>query len=359
MNRNELLKLAKQVLSLPTAPYHEHAVREFVLKYCSNVGLRVESDRVGNVIATFQRGSAGTSRSKLPLLVFAAHMDHPGFEALGPTRAEFLGGVPKELFKNGRVRFFSGGRVVRARVKRLDARVWPKRKLIELETDGELRKGDFGMWDLPAFRVANGRLHAAAIDDVLSVVVVLATLAEVTRRKLSTHIWGVFTRAEEVGFHGAVELARSRRIPRDALVVSMEMSRERPWAQIGDGPVVRVGDRMTAFDPLATLFLQQVALQSAIQVQRCLMDGGSCEATAYAAFGYRVGGLCLPLGNYHNIGANGKARPEYVSVNDLEGLLRLTVTAAEQWKDFGKVAGRLRARVEEIRKRAPRKLTTR
>ena len=350
MERPELLTLARQVLTLPTAPYHEHAVRAFVLQYCRQLGLTVQGDRAGNVIARYNRGVRGAP------LVFAAHMDHPGFEALGPDRAEFLGGVPKELFRDGRVRFFVDGKIVRARVTRLDAAAWPKRKLVDLETAGTLRKGDPGMWDVPAFRVANGKLQATAIDDVLSVVVTLATLAEVNRRKLKTHVWGVFTRAEEVGFHGAVELARARRIPREALVVSMEMSKERPWARIGDGPVVRVGDRMTMFDPLATMFLQEVARQSAIRAQRGLMDGGSCEATAYAAFGYRAGGLCLPLGNYHNIGPNGRARAEYVSVADLEGLLQLTVAAAQRWREFPGTAARLRARVEEVREQAPREL---
>src|ERR1043166_2604493 len=353
MERRDLLHLARRVLSLPTAPYHEHAVREFALQYCRQLGLRVESDRAGNLIAWYRKGQRGAP------LVFAAHMDHPGFEALGPNRAEFLGGVPRDLFRGARVRFYVNGQPVRSRVKQLDGAAWPKRKLVELESGGALRKGDFGMWDVPAFRVANGKLHAAAIDDVLSVVVTLATLADVTRRKLKTHVWGVFTHAEEVGFHGAVELARAGKVPRRALIISLEMSKERPWARIGDGPVVRVGDRMTMFDPLATLFLQEVAKRSAIRAQRCLMDGGSCEATAYAAFGYRAGGLCLPLGNYHNIGPNRRARSEYVSVSDLEALLQLTGTAAERWKEFPGTPGRLRARVEEIHEHAPRKLRMR
>src|ERR1041384_341810 len=186
MEQRKLLKLARDVLSLPTAPYHEREVRAFVIEYCRELGLRLELDRFGNVVACYRRG-----RQRVPLVV-AAHMDHPGFEALGPNRAEFLGGVPKELFRDGRARFFVNGKVVRARVKRLDTAAWPKRKLLEVETSSPLRCGDFGMWDVPAFRVESGKLYATAIDDVLSVVVVLATLAEVKRRRLNTHVWGVF-----------------------------------------------------------------------------------------------------------------------------------------------------------------------
>jgi putative aminopeptidase FrvX len=355
MERKKLLRLAESVLTLPTAPYHEHRVREFVTEYCRGLGLRVEWDRVGNVIARYRRGQRG------PPLVFVAHMDHPGFEILDGRHAEFLGGVPKEVFVGAEVRVFGAGRTSRATVVHLDEAAWPHRKLVVLRSDHPLRRGEFGMWDVPMFRVRGGLLHATAIDDVLSVVVVLATLAEVARRKLKTHAWGVFTRAEEVGFHGAVEVARSRKIPKSALVISMEMSRERPWAKIGDGPVVRVGDRMTTFDTAATLVLQEVAEQcrrqdSTFHYQRCLMDGGSCEATAFAAFGYRAGGLCLPLGNYHNVGKNGKVRAEFVSVNDLEQLTNLTVAIAGAWKGFGETKNTLRSRVLQIRQSAPRVL---
>src|SRR5437867_3603046 len=99
MDRQTLLGLAARVLTLPTAPYHEHQVREFVVAYCRGLGLRVELDGVGNVIVKCGRGSPGGSPStqRAPL-VLVAHMDHPGFEALGGNRAEFFGGVPKELF---------------------------------------------------------------------------------------------------------------------------------------------------------------------------------------------------------------------------------------------------------------------
>jgi putative aminopeptidase FrvX len=383
MERRELLQLAERALRLPTAPYHEQHVKDFVIRFCRALrGVRVEEDGAGNVIA--KCGEARTHNAAP--LVFVAHMDHPGFEVLGGRRAEFLGGVPKEMFKGARVRFYAGkGKrsasdgatadrnvclgTVRAVVGSVDAKAWPGRKLVRIWTarravptgDTGLRRGDIGMWDVPAFRVTAGRLHAAAIDDVLGTVVALATLAEVSRRRSCAHVWCAFTRAEEVGFHGAMRLICSKKIPRSALVVSIEMSRERPWARVGNGPVVRVGDRATVFDPAASAFLWDVAQrcrerQPGFQAQRCLMDGGSCEATAFAGYGDRAGGLCLPLGNYHNIGRNRRPRAEYVSVRDLEQLVRLTTAAAEQWPDFGKTSAALRRRMSGILRSAPRPL---
>jgi hypothetical protein len=57
----------------------------FEIAYCRRLGLRVETDRVGNLIVRYRR-----KPSKAPL-VFVAHMDHPGFEMLDGKRAEFLG----------------------------------------------------------------------------------------------------------------------------------------------------------------------------------------------------------------------------------------------------------------------------
>jgi len=348
MKPKELLRLAERMLSLPTAPYHEHAVRAFVTEHCRGLGLRVERDVAGNVIARYRRGPRGAP------LVLVAHMDHPGFEALGPNRARFLGGVPPQMFRRGAgVRFHTADGVVRTRIRRPIG----GEKRVELTGAACLRRGDFGGWDLPMFRFCSGQIRAAGIDDVLGVVTILATLAEVARRRLRTHLWGVFTRAEEVGFPGAVEAARSGRIPREALVVSLETSKERPWARIGDGPVIRVGDRMAMFDAEASWFLTETARRAAIRAQRCLMDSGTCEATAFAAHGYRVGGLCVALGNYHNIGPGKRPASEFVSAADFEGLVALTVEAARQWPRFRGVTDGLRKRVERIYRSAPRKLS--
>jgi hypothetical protein len=47
------------------------------------------------------------------------------------------------------------------------------------------------------------------------------------------------------------------------------------------------------------------------------MDGGSCESTAYIAYGYKASGICLPLANYHNMDdGRGKIAPESISVSD-------------------------------------------
>jgi hypothetical protein len=59
------------------------------------------------------------------------------------------------------------------------------------------------------------------------------------------------------------------------------------------------------------------------------MQGGTCEATAYALYGYRTAALCVALGNYHNCGPKEKIAPEYVSVADAVGMAKLCVAAVQ------------------------------
>jgi endoglucanase len=101
---------------------------------------------------------------------------------------------------------------------------------------------------------------------------------------------------------------------------------------VGKGPVVRLGDRSGPFDPRAVALVTGAARQlgeQGLAYQSALMAGGTCEATAFGAFGYRAGGIALPLVAYHNQGPRGVA-PEEVDVRDLEGAVSLIAAVAER-----------------------------
>ena len=77
------------------------------------------------------------------------------------------------------------------------------------------------------------------------------------------------------------------------------------------------------------------------------MDGGSCEATAFGAYGYRATSLSLPLGNYHNMvdidGVRGGSRParvapEFVSLDDFHGLIELLAFVAPRLGEAGEAS---------------------
>ena len=286
MDDTDILSIARRILGQPTAPFHEDAVRREIralLADCAHIALT--EDRFGNLLAHYRRGKFAAR------FAFAAHMDHPGY-----VGREFLGGVPERyLKKKPRTRKF----------------------------------GAFRMWDLPACEVRSGRIRSRACDDLIGCTAIVAALRELENSGAECSAWGLFTRAEEVGFVGAIELAKSARLPESVTVVSLETSSVKGGpVKIGGGPIIRVGDRTSVFDSAATAQLQAAAKGAGIAHQRALMQGGTCEATAYALYGYRTAAMCVALGNYHNCGPGDRIAPEYVSLRDTLGMARLCVAAA-------------------------------
>jgi putative aminopeptidase FrvX len=174
----------------------------------------------------------------------------------------------------------------------------------------------------------------------------------------------VLTRAEEIGLVGATLVAQAGILPRDAVVVSLECSKALPGAEIGKGPVIRVGDARQSFDPRGEALLlagrDELMRRRAVgpdgpggAVQRQLMTGGSCEASAFQAYGYITTGVVLPLGNYHNADANGRAAAEHIHIHDVLGevdLLLATLAEAgrrrpEQRTQFAALAGQASPRL--------------
>ena len=307
--RTRLLKILEPLLECPTAPTHEGAVRDQIQQQLGGIrGLKLQTDRYGNLAAWY-----GGDR---PKYAFVAHMDHPGWQ-LRPVR-RFLGGVPPDLQDKGRVREF----------------------------------GDFGMWDLPAFRVEENRLYSRACDDLIGCATIIATLQTLSESAFTGSAAGVFTRAEEVGFIGAIHFAKSKLLPIDTTIISLEASSEIPPAKMGEGPIIRVGDRSSIFDPLTTDFFLEVAKAEKLRFQRCLMPGGTCEATAFQLYGYRSAALCVALGNYHNCTPDGRIDAEFIDLGDLEGLVALCVAigsakvTAENTRDA--LRTRLEARLDEF-----------
>jgi putative aminopeptidase FrvX len=339
MNRRKLLPILRHIVSRPTAPFHEHAVAEAILGFLKELPhVKVRSDKYGSLVATYER-SDSRSRSSAPQFAFAAHMDHPGWvrvheQELGPAvkfaeakhPLQFLGWVPETYLKDPAVRVY----------------------------------GRFAMWDLPEFQLKDDLIHARACDDLIGCAAIVAMFLELEESGAECTCLGLFTRAEEVGLVGAMKLAGSGMIPEDVTIISLETSAERPPAKMGDGPILRVGDKSSIFDPAATAALGQIASEGHIAVQRCLMPGGTCEATAYQVAGYRAAALCVALGNYHNCGPDNKIAAEYVSFTDVQGLVKLCthIAGSNQKRNFAvkQLKKRLKANAEKYRQMLKPKL---
>lgn len=340
MNENRFLSLARQVMTLPTAPFHERFVSDWVRSYArTRRRLSLNVDEYGNLMLIY-RGPEVTGQAT-PELVATAHIDHPGLGWL--ERAgdrihvfEMLGGTNLDQARQARARIFQpDGPADQPGILGTVVEVVPgdgnRRAAIHVQVpraaDARIEAGCFGMWALPAWKLSGRRIHCRACDDLGGAAVGLAFLEDLARRRAEVCAGLLLTRAEEAGLLGMVATAQTQVLPADALLVNLECSNTRAGAPLGEGPVVRVGDRVQTFDPDLTAALDAAGRELAaaapgFRYQRKLMDGGTCEATVLAGSGYRAAAIALPLGNYHNIGDE-RLQAEIIHLDDALGAVDL------------------------------------
>ena len=357
-----LPRILKQLLTLPTATFEEHAVKQYIHEFCRKLQfVSVSEDRHGNLLVRYRNGP-----SKSRPVCFAAHMDHPGFiaqEMVGKNRvrAAFRGGVRAEFFTTAKVIFHAAegpvtakvSDITQAKVVRRGGLTWRVPEEAVLRVARPVAPRTIGMWDLPDPIERDGNVYARDCDDIAGCAGMLTLLERLSRKRAATETYCLFTRAEEVGFIGAIGAARSGTISKKWPMVAIETSSELPHARIGDGPILRVGDRLSVFDPTTTAFCERVAKalaarRKAFKYQRKLMDGGACESTAYYAYGYAATGVCLALGNYHNMDQRRRRiGPEYVSLNDWKLMVDWFEALALDPGGFKDAGGSARADMEK------------
>ena len=325
------MKILKEVLSLLTAPFHEGEVIEYIEKFCATEGFRLRRDRYNNLFIRYKRGKA-----RQPVIL-TAHMDHPGFEIIqaganSRALAGILGGINIDKCKGAGVAVMTKTGIVRGRVAKKDPRrKWMKKPVFEIEFKKrdlqKIRRGDYGWYDLPAFELKGDLVHTKGADNLAGVAVLLELLTLLKRSGKKADVTALFTRAEEVGFIGCSAVARSGRFSASIPVIVIECSSAASGGiKIGEGPVVRVGDKLTCYSTAIDRWLSQIAAREALKdkkfkFQRALLAGGTCEASVWALKGASTGGIAVPLGNYHNNGKRGVA-PEFISRRDYKALLK-------------------------------------
>ena len=350
----EALEILERLCLQPTVSFHERRVAREISTILLANGIDARQDRWGNVVAELDGDDT------MAPLVFVAHMDHPGFEAIEAVEvnhdeemivAEPRGGLGTRAYDVGtEVRIVSRDGLTihgtieshgllrpvgNGRFARTD------RVMIKPETGAFVRRASDLMYpaavvlDLTSFGVEGQMIRARQLDDLAGCAAILASLIAVSNDG-STHrpIVGLFTRAEEVGLVGAALAAADEFVGKDAIIVSVETSLKSEIAKQGDGVVIRVGDRMTTFDHDAEAVLHAASYRigeregtDGFKVQRALMGAGGCEASAFKAHGYRVTGTSFPLGAWHNTEDDGSIVPEYIHVDDFRSGVALITEA--------------------------------
>lgn len=377
VGHHEMLAALTQI---PTAAGCEERVLAFIRAWANGHATRIRwrEDAAGNVeISLRSEHDSGSPSIRDAPIYFAAHLDHPAFvvhRVVSSTvlQLEFRGGVMAPYFENARVVVHvpSSSNDLHASshagANRAPGSLFQSCEkaptdpfdtyLCELASPASwIRPGMIVTWDLPESRIEGGLLYSPACDDLSGVAAALAaadTLLSM-REPLSQDVRLLFTRAEEIGFIGALAACRARWMPAGSRILMIENSRAFDDSPIGGGPIVRVGDRLSIFSPALTAAVckraeaiggpssppstQRSDTLRPWPWQRKLMAGGACESTAYQAYGYETTCICLPLGNYHNMAnlssvQSGQAKPgdatiapEFISIRDFDGLVDLLI----------------------------------
>lgn len=345
------LPLFAHLTSVPTAPFREAAVTRKLMAWLRVhlKGRALVVKRRGGVVVSY-RGAGGDA----PALALAAHLDHPAFALSKITSRGAMalkrGGLPPHLLPGAAVEAFTrdpkDNRPLALGVLGKPSKRTPD--LYPLTWTLPPKKGaklDFAVLALPACEVKDGWLISRSVDDLLGCAVSLEAVRRLAGVKAQVNVTVLLNRAEEVGFVGALDMILSRQLPAGDSYLSIESSRELPGSRPGGGPTIRLGDRSSAFDPNLIALLDAAGAKlrgRGTKVQRLRLTGGSCEATAYMAFGYEAAGVAVPLVNYHNGWGAKAVAPEMVRVSDVEGAVKLLVEAARLFPTF-KLRGALRA----------------
>jgi putative aminopeptidase FrvX len=349
------LQLLKDILQQPSAPFREQHVIRCVTRHLNKSGVPYFSDPVGNLVigvkSELEYRRLLRKKSKEPVRVFLAHMDHPGFHGVkwasnNRLQIKWHGGSPIKHLSGAKVWLANDDMLLAdghlTKIKLLQSRMAiDTAEVLLSNSDSELNrlkaKSLYGSFSFRShYWISRKRLYTRAADDLVGVFTILSTAIDLFQRgKSNQSFLGILTRAEEVGFVGAVRHLQTGWLDarkRPVVCVSLEASRTLPHAVVGKGPVVRLGDRRTIFDSGYLQVLTQIAEKILPgRYQRRIMDGGSCEATATTAWGLPTIGITLPLGNYHNQGYEGGMdcphpegpAPEFVHLDDIDGELKL------------------------------------
>jgi len=318
------LAILRDLGQCPATSFNEGLVSAQLRSVLEENRIEYFQDKYGNIIAKI----SGTEGEHRPI-AYVAHMDHPGYEIIDVEDSFFvgkpLGGVPQAAANKGadcisfdqqnnrypcRIEPWSGGEEGEVKVvskKRLDV-------------------GTPITFDLQDFSLEGDKIEMRALDDLAGCASILAALIELNLEPVKTDVFGIFTRAEEVGLVGAGLISAENTVPINTFIVSVETSSVIPGVEQGMGPVIRTGDASYTFDAEAeqVLVLAKNTLVSEdknFKWQRQLMAAGSCEATAFAVHGYSTTGVAFPLGNWHNATTkipdpNGSIGMENISLED-------------------------------------------
>ena len=314
--------LIEKLISTPGPSGYEGKIRDLIRAEVEPYADEVRVDALGNLIA--RKGSGGTR------IMLAAHIDEIGVIAThidenGFIRFSNLGGVYPRYLPGGRVRFLDGtlGVINTERVN--DPKKTPAMDKMFIDvgatsrTDCPVSVGDVAVFDRP-FSDYGKRLVAKAMDDRISVAVLIAALREIKQTPHELHF--VFTVQEEVGLRGATTAAFGI-APDIGVAVDVTGTGDTPKGMkmevaLGKGPTVKIKDSSVLSDPRVVDWMVTTAQKAKLPYQLEILERGGTDTRAIqlSRAGVPAGCISIPCRYIHS-------PSEMVDFDDVQNAVKL------------------------------------
>lgn len=339
------------LMRIPGLSGHEDRVRRAIADILAADGIQNRSDRLGNLIATFE-GDADS-----PSVMLFTHMDQLGFivrkiEENGLIHVERMGGVPERALASQAVTIcVEGGvdvegvvynkshhatqadekyRVLKAPDLRIDT---GHRTKTEVEAAG-VRIGSPVVYRPNVIQLANDRIAGTSVDDRAGCAVLLEVARSLKARDDGPTVHLVFSVQEEFNLRGAVVAAQALK-PDIAIQVDLMLATDTPEMEdrgemkLGGGPGVSLYSfhgRGTLNGviphPSAVRHFEETATRESIPLQRSAQVGVLTDLSYVQLVGEGVVSIDVgfPMRYSHS-------SLEVCDLGDLKALAKLLVAA--------------------------------
>lgn len=316
--------LIEKLISTPGPSGYEAQIRDLIRSEVEPYADEIRVDALGNLIA--RKGSGGKK------IMLAAHMDEIGVivthvDEDGFVRFSNLGGVRPLYLPGGRVRFLNGTLGVINTERITDPKKVPAMEKMFIDVGATSREdcpvqvGDVAVFDRP-FAAFGKRLVAKAMDDRISVAVLIAALRKIRQTPHELHF--VFTVQEEVGLRGATTAAFGV-APDIGVAVDVTGAGDTPKGlrmevSLGKGPTVKIKDSSVLSDPRVVDWMVRTAQNAKIPHQLEILERGGTDTRAIqlSRAGVPAGCISIPCRYIHS-------PSEMVDLGDVENAVKLLV----------------------------------
>jgi putative aminopeptidase FrvX len=337
------LDLLRDLVMTPGVSGWEDAVRERITSMVSAYG-KPRVDALGNLILTIGGGEKH--------VILVAHMDEIGLvvshiEENGYVRFKKVGGVDDRVLVGRTVDIYPDGgpqpvpgviglkppHLMKDRTKEMSEVVKFEDLMIDLGTRSRSQTEALGITKLSPIILrkhfsilANDIVATRGLDDRLGCVALIEVLEALQDKHLDHTVTFAWSVQEELGLRGAYALGNTLR-PNYAVAIDSCTTGDSPQVdyhlsavKVGDGPVLRMFDRMAFASRTLMRRITEMAAQEGIPIQ-VAVTGGTTDGAALQTFGTTMIPLGVPIRYVHS-------PTEVMSLTDFDHLTRLLLLVA-------------------------------